>query len=232
MTPNDEQALDQLIRMVGRELERVDDELRWQGEPLLRWLADDLRADLSRAERARDEQAADAFVDRLLARRATERACDSLPAREPRYRDGVVQATIGEAVPLANAARCAALLDLAAAAGSGRELWDDPCDTWIELPVDIPNGRHVAIRVEGDSMEPVLLSGDIILVKLDATPAVNDLVLARRPSAGFVVKRVSAITPRQVELSSFNAAYAPFTMRRGSSSILGTVIARFSRKSR
>jgi SOS-response transcriptional repressor LexA len=230
MTANDEQTLDQLIRLVGKELEVADHELRWQDESLLRWLADDLRAGLPRAERERDERAAAVFADQLLERRTIERARQRFAPRELRYRDAAVQANIGDAVQLAGAAGCAALLDLAAAAGSGRELWDDPCDTWLELPADIGSGRHVAIRVEGDSMEPVLFSGDIILVKLDASPSVDDLVLARRPSSGFVVKRVSAITPRQVELSSFNADYAPFTMRRGSTSILGTVIARFSRK--
>jgi SOS-response transcriptional repressor LexA len=230
MTTNDEQALDQVIRLVGKELELTDKDLRWQSEPLLRWLADDLRAGLSRADREHDELAAAVFADQLLERRTIDRARQRFAARELRYRNAAVQANIGDAVQLAGAARCAALLDLAAAAGSGRELWDDPCETWLELPEDIGSGKHVAIRVEGDSMEPVLFSGDIILVKLDAAPAVDDLVLARRPSSGFVVKRVSSITPRQVELSSFNADYAPFTMRRGSTSILGTVIARFSRK--
>lgn len=223
MTRNDEQALDHAVRLVGRELERMDDELRWQDESLLRWLADDLQAGLSHAERERDAAAADAFVHALLAR-------ERFPARALRYREAPFVTPIAEAVAMAGAARCAAVLDLAAAAGAGRELWDDPCDTWLELPPDVPNGKHVSIRVEGDSMEPVLKSGDLILVKLDAVPAVDDLVLARKPNAGFVVKRVSAITPREVELSSFNADYPPFTMRRGSASILGTVIARFSTK--
>ena len=229
MTSNDEQALDKVMRLVGQELARADYALRWQPESAMRWLADDLYAGLSRAERERDEAAAESFAHALLARRSMERACIRFPARELRYREAPVVAAIGEAVPLAGAARCAAVLDLAAAAGPGRELWDDPCDTWLELPADIASGKHVSIRVEGDSMEPVLRSGDLILVKLDAVPVVDDLVLAHRPNAGFVVKRVSAITPKQVELSSFNADYPPFTMRRGSASILGTVIARFSR---
>jgi SOS-response transcriptional repressor LexA len=230
MTQTDEQALDHMMRLVGREVERRDDELRWQDEPLLRWLADDLQAGLALAERERDEAAAAAFAHALHERRAADRARERFPARELRYREAAVIAPIADAVVMAGAARCAAVLDLAAAAGAGRELWDDPCDTWLELPPDLPNGKHVSIRVEGDSMEPVLKSGDLILVKLDAVPVVDDLVLARRPNAGFVVKRVSAITPREVELSSFNAAYPPFTMRRGSASILGTVIARFSTK--
>jgi SOS-response transcriptional repressor LexA len=230
MTQSDEQALDKVMRMVGQELERADYALRWQDQSQLRWLADNLHAGLSRSERERDEAASEAFAHALLARRSAEQARERFPARELRYREASIVASIGEAVPLAGAERCAAVLDLAAAAGAGRELWDDPCDTWLELPTDIASGKHVSIRVEGDSMQPVLESGDLILVKLDAVPVVDDLVLARRPNAGFVVKRVSAITPKRVELSSFNADYPPFTIRRGSASILGTVIARFSRK--
>jgi len=230
MTHDDEQAMDHLMRLVGQELDRIDDALRWQDEAMLRWLADDLQAGLTTAERERLETDAAAFADALLARRAAELARDRFPARELRYREAAVVASIGEAVPMAAAARCAAVLDLAAAAGAGRELWDEPCDTWLELPPDLDAARHVAIRVEGDSMEPVLDSGDLILVRLDAVPVVDDLVLARRPGEGFVVKRVSAITPRAVELSSFNRDYPPFTMRRGSASIIGTVIARFSTK--
>lgn len=228
MTRDDEQALDHLMRLVGRELERMDDDVRWQDEAMLRWLADDLRAGLTTAERGQLDTESVAFADALLARRAAEQARDRFPARELRYREATVVATIGDAVPMASAAGCAAVLDLAAAAGSGRELWDDPCDTWLELPPDVESGRHVAIRVEGDSMEPVLESGDTILVRLDVVPAVDDLVLAHRPEAGFVVKRVSALTPHVVELSSFNADYPPFTIRRGSTSIIGTVIARFT----
>jgi hypothetical protein len=228
MTHHEEQGMDELIRLVGRELERMDNDLRWQDEAMLRWLADDLQAGLTSAERAQLERDSIVFADTLLARWAAEHARDRFPARELRYREAAVVASISDAVPLAAAARCAAMLDLAAAAGPGRELWDDPCDSWLELPDDVEPGRHVAIRVEGDSMEPVLESGDTILVRLDAVPAVDDLVLARRPGEGFVVKRVSAITPRIVELSSFNADYPPFTMRRGTTSIIGTVIARFT----
>jgi phage repressor protein C with HTH and peptisase S24 domain len=165
----------------------------------------------------------------VAGRRRVERTALRLPRRPARYREAAVITTIGAAVPLARVAGCAALLDLAAAAGTGREMWDDPCETWLELPPDIPPGRHVAIHVEGDSMEPVLSSGDVIVIKLDAVPVVNDLVVARRPNSGFVVKRLAAITPRQIELASLNPAYPPFRMRRGSASILGTVVARFSR---
>jgi phage repressor protein C with HTH and peptisase S24 domain len=75
----------------------------------------------------------------------------------------------------------------------------------------------------------VLAPRDVILVQLDASPSVDDLVVARRPDEGFVVKRVASLTPQQIELASFNEAYAPVTVPRGPATVLGTVIARFSR---
>ena len=229
MTSHEEQALDELMQLVGRELEAGDDALRWQDEWFLQWLAADVRAERSRSERERDAGDAAAFAARVVARHDVARAMRRLPRRQASYRRAAVGTTIGEAVPLARAAGCAAVLDLAAAAGAGRELWDDPCESWLELPADLPPGKHVAIHVEGDSMEPVLTSGDVIVIKLDAVPAVNDLVVARRPSSGFVVKRLASITPRQIELASLNPAYPSFTMRRAPTSIIGTVVARFSR---
>jgi hypothetical protein len=37
------------------------------------------------------------------------------------------------------------------------------------------------------------------------------------------------LTSREIELASLNAAYAPVTVRRTRSTVLGTVIARFTR---
>jgi phage repressor protein C with HTH and peptisase S24 domain len=112
----------------------------------------------------------------------------------------------------------------------GRALWDEPCETWVELPPDLPADRYVALRVDGDSMEPVLSPHDVILVQLDTVPAVDDLVVARRPEEGFVVKRVASLTSREIELASLNAAYEPVTVRRTRSTVLGTVVARFTRR--
>lgn len=230
MTQFDDDAVDELMRLVGAEIERRDDALVHQGEAQLAWIAQDLRAGASAAERLRDERDADEFARKAAARLAIRRAEWRLPSRPLRDRPAPLTATVSQAMPLALQQRCAVLLELAAAAGAGRELWDEPCDTWVELPAEAQGERYVALRVDGDSMEPVLAPRDVILVQLDATPAVDDLVVARRPDEGFVVKRVASLTPRQIELASFNEAYAPVTVRRDPSTVLGTVIARFSRR--
>ncbi|HET9010570.1 MAG TPA: S24 family peptidase [Gemmatimonadaceae bacterium] len=230
MTQFDDDAVDELMRLVGAEIERRDDALVHQGEAQLTWIAQDLRAGASAADRLRDEHDADEFARRAIARRTIRRAEDRLPKLRLRDRPAPMTATVSQAMPLALEHRCAVLLELAAAAGAGRELWDEPCDTWVELPADAHAERYVALRVDGDSMEPVLAPRDVILVQLDATPVVDDLVVARRPDEGFVVKRVASLTSQQIELASFNEAYAPVMVRRDPSAVLGTVIARFSRR--
>jgi phage repressor protein C with HTH and peptisase S24 domain len=229
MTQFDDDAVDELMRLVGAELARQDDALTHQSEALLAWVAQDLRAGASADERARDARDADAFARHGSARLAARRAERRLPRRVLHERAAPVVGTVTQAMPVARAVRCAVLLELAAAAGTGRELWDEPCDTWIALPAEMQGDRYVALRVDGDSMQPVLAPSDVILVQLDTTPAVDDLVVARRPDDGFVVKRVASLTAREIELASFNEAYAPVRVPREQSAVLGTVIARFSR---
>lgn len=230
MTQFDDDAVDELMRLVGAEIERRDDELAYQGEAQLAWVAQDLRAGASGAARERDGRDAEELARRTIARLAVRRAEVRLPRQPLRERPAVVTATVAQSLPFALEQRCAVLLELSAAAGAGRELWDEPCDTWVEIPPGLSNDRYVALRVDGDSMQPVLAPRDVILVQLDASPAVDDLVVARRPDEGFVVKRVASLTPKRIELASFNEAYDPVTVRRDPSTVLGTVIARFTRR--
>lgn len=127
------------------------------------------------------------------------------------------------------AVRCALLLDLSVAAGYGRALWDEPCESWIEVPLAIPHGRYLGLKVSGDSMLPLLESGDVILVKLDAIPIHDDLVVAQRSENEYVVKRVSAISDSVIELESLNRSHETFSLTREAGVILGTVVARFQK---
>lgn len=229
MTQHDVHLDDEVLRLVGAALERCDDDVAGRDERSLAWLAHDLRAGMTRTERERDERLADAFAARASAHLAAQRAELRLPRHELRYRSAPMVATVEQSFAAASADRCATVLDLAAAAGQGRGLWDEPCDSWLELPDDMGAGRYVAIRVNGDSMAPVLTSRDVILISLDATPKLDDLVVVRIPDDVFVVKRLTGLRGGRLELSSFNAAYEPLVVRRDRASILGTVIARFSR---
>jgi len=226
----DERAIDDLMSAVGRETELADDDLTLQDERFLFWLANDLRAGLDHDQRSKDERDAAQFARRALTRLKVRLAEKRLPRRKLRERAASIQATLAHSIPAANTERCATILDLAVAAGNGRELWDEPCDRWLELPEDVPSGRYVALRVAGDSMAPVLGPREVILIELDATPRVDDLIVARLPDQSHVVKRVASMKGPTMELASFNPEYESIFVARDPSPVVGTVIARFTRE--
>ena len=71
--------------------------------------------------------------------------------------------------------RVVPVVDLDIAAGVGRELWDERADAWVALPNDAPSGEYVALRIVGDSMAPLMHTGDTVLVKRGA-----DVIQSRR----------------------------------------------------
>jgi phage repressor protein C with HTH and peptisase S24 domain len=122
---------------------------------------------------------------------------------------------------------CTPLLELSAAAGEGRELWDAECESWIDLPRDVPPGRCVALTVSGDSMVPLMHAGDVILVMLGPRIASDSVIVARRPDEGYVVKRVGRIRRETVELLSLNDTYPPIAIPRDARLVVGTVVLRW-----
>lgn len=224
----DEHLVDELMRLVAADLEVRERANTYRSDRFLLWLASDLRLCMSGEERARDELDASAFAKRTSARIAARRAEKKLPRRELRHRAAPVVASVAESLSLSAREGCASLLDHAVAAGAGRDLWDEPCEHWLELPEDIPpSDRYVALKVAGDSMAPVLEPADVILLKLGAPPAVDELVVARVPEQGYVVKYVSAVGENRIELRSFNPDYAAVVIPRSNHAIVGTVLARF-----
>lgn len=230
MSAEDEKVADQLLRRMGEELERSHEALADQPEAFLRWLAADLQAGMSGDERARDQRAAFEFASRVRVAQEARAASQGLPRHSLRQVEAAMVLPVSQAIAVARRSGCAPVLDLAVAAGEARELWDEPCEYWLELPNEAPKGNLMAVGVRGDSMRPVLERRDVILVQLDATPAVDDLVLARVASDGYVVKRLAALSPERVELASLNPEYDPIVARSDDVTLLGVVIARVSRR--
>jgi SOS-response transcriptional repressor LexA len=186
-----------------------------------------LVSDHLEAERSDISRRAAEFAKRLAPKIRARNVGRKFPRRSLLFRSAPVIARISVAQSLSRESHCAPLLELPVAAGEGRELWDELCDTWIELPGEIPDARYLALRVAGDSMVPFIESRDVILVQLDCPPAVDDVIVARRPDEGYVVKRVARIGLREMELDSFNPSYDPIRIPLGEMSVLGTVVARF-----
>ena len=138
-----------------------------------------------------------------------------------------VRGTVAQTLDDADAARCAPRLRQAIAAGAGRELWDDDCESWVKLPPGLPTGRFVALTVAGESMQPLFHPGDVVLVKLGEAVTRDTVVVARVPDGGYVVKRVGQVTRGRLELHSLNAAFPPVTVMREPGVVVGTVVMRW-----
>ena len=79
-----------------------------------------------------------------------------------------------------------------------------------------------AIRVEGDSMEPTLRSGDEIFV--DRNKRVGEGIHVVRIGDTLHVKQVQASAPGRIALISANEAYAPIELAREEVEIIGRVV--------
>ena len=139
---------------------------------------------------------------------------------------------IAEVLEAARARHCTPLLDLGAAAGVGRDLWDEPCEQWVRIPDDAPAGSDVSLRVVGESMDPLLHTGDSVLVQVGTAVVRDTVVLARVPDAGYVVKRVARVTRAELELQSLNDAFPPIVVPRDDRTVVGTVVLRWCPHSR
>jgi SOS-response transcriptional repressor LexA len=231
---DDDAATDELVRLAAQ---RIDDDaaselafderrLQWQGEEERRRIEED---DLNGAHRLAVMQLARRIQAAALLARLPIRRRDGRPTiRVGNGRDSVIDAT-GRAGLDAMVAedRLAPRVDLGVAAGVGRDLWDEPCDSWIELPLDMPAGRYIGLGVNGDSMEPLMHTGDTILVRVGTDVQQNTVIVARHPDDGYVVKRVDRLTPTTIQLASLNAGYPMLAIPRDPSLIVGTVVLRW-----
>ena len=168
-----------------------------------------------------------AAAARLRARAEAARLKVRLVAGSPPVERAAAPGMIADVLDAARAMRAAPRLDLGAAAGVGRDLWDEPCEQWVRVPDDAPAGSYVSLRVVGESMDPLLHTGDSVLVQVGSTVARDTVVLARVPDAGYVVKKVGKVTRAQLELQSLNDAFPPIVVPRDEHTIVGTVVLRW-----
>jgi phage repressor protein C with HTH and peptisase S24 domain len=144
----------------------------------------------------------------------------SAPPRMMRARSADTPQRVMEEARAAGAVPC---VEMAAAAGAGRELWDEAAEQWLVLPEGMPRVRALALRIAGESMEPLLRDGDTVLVELGPALARGRVVVARHPEDGYVCKRVERVGRRDVLLASLNRACGDVTIPRDDRLIVGTV---------
>lgn len=116
------------------------------------------------------------------------------------------------AIPLYNGVR--------AAAGDGalveHETPDDALvfkEQWVRMELGARPQDLYLIRVAGDSMEPTLRSGDVILVDRRAVRPDREGVYILRMNDMLLVKRLQALPGGVVRVISDNAAFAPFDIK-------------------
>jgi SOS-response transcriptional repressor LexA len=215
-----------LAELVGRELLRDAESPVWRHDGFAAWVGDEARAYDER--RRLGGQTDEEFLARgrelrvrVLARGLGVRRTTNAPA----MRQAAERGNPAQMLSWARTDRATPVIDLGVAAGVGRELWDEAPDQWVELPPDVPGDRrYVALRIVGESMAPVMHTGDVVLVHVGPDVKVDTVIVARHPDDGYVCKRVSRVRRRVIELASLEPGWPPITIPRDPALVVGTVL--------
>jgi len=211
----------ELAEAIGRALLHDPDHSAWSDARFLEWLAADAREE-ARHRRRRLVRGSRSSGDELIARAHARRLRVAQAGQPPLVR---------EASPSVLAPRRVAVVELGIAAGIGRELWDEPAEAWVELPNDVPSGEYVALRIVGDSMAPLMHTGDTVLVKRGGDVKRDTVIVARHPDDGYVCKRVSRVRRASIELASLAPDRPPIAIPRDARLVVGTVMLEIGRAS-
>lgn len=103
---------------------------------------------------------------------------------------------------------------------------------WIEVPQRLAKERRFVVRVAGDSMEPTLRRGDLVVFEYHRTPrGLGKIVIANLPEFGSGTTGIEAIKRIQEErdhwiFESDNPDYEPIRIEKGEIGypILGTMV--------
>jgi SOS-response transcriptional repressor LexA len=201
----------EMVEAIGRTLMSDPDHPSWSDARFLEWVAADAREE-SRHRRRRSSQKArgEALIARAHARRLRVKQGGAVSL----VRDGAS----------GSSRRRVPVVELGIAAGVGRELWDEPAEAWVELPNDTPAGEYVALRIVGDSMTPLMHTGDTVLVKRGPDTQRDTVIVARHPDDVYVCKRVSSVGRTSIELASLAPGRPPITIPRDARFVVGTVV--------
>jgi SOS-response transcriptional repressor LexA len=129
-----------------------------------------------------------------LARRLWEE-CRSLGATNGRPLSGI------RAIPVRSWAQ----------AGIGVDFEELPLDWQRQIPTDCPDDRAVAVEIQGDSMDPKFLHGDIAVLMPSHQPRNGSLVVARLEE-GVVFKVFTMRDHQSIRMcffTSYNAVFQP-----------------------
>jgi SOS-response transcriptional repressor LexA len=210
-----------LAELLGRELARDPDHPIWGDDRFVRWFAAKAREEYERTHRMSDEdfrRRGSEFMARVQARKLRVARSDTAvhvkhPVSNPEH-ERPRPVRVGP-VPI---------VELGIAAGVGRELWDEPVSSWVELPPDLPEAQYIALKIVGNSMAPLMHTGDTVLVRTGSDVQQDTVIVARHPEDGYVCKRVSRLRRDVMELSSLEPGRPVIHVPRDPTCIVGTVV--------
>ena len=82
-------------------------------------------------------------------------------------------------------------------------------EDWEEIPADMAErGEYIALRIAGDSMEPCMFRGDVVIIRLQQQVESGDIAAVIINGDEATCKRVKHTNGGMV-LTSFNSAYEP-----------------------
>jgi hypothetical protein len=231
ITPEERRRIDGdvelLAALAGDAEERRADAPAHHHEAYQAWRAAELRRRANDAPSVEDAAAVEGATTRVQAALAAHRSKVRCVPHPPETRLATVSGALAQVLGAAAAERCAPWIDLGVAAGMGRELWDEACESWVRVPEGLARGQFVALTVRGESMAPLLHSGDVVLTRLGGELRRDAMVVARRPDEGYVVKKVGRLDTESVELLSLNPEFPPVHIPRDERLVVGTVVLRW-----
>lgn len=112
------------------------------------------------------------------------------------------------------------LYDLQAAAGHGVLVEENQrpkkhlafLKAWVKAERGLHVPHLVLVTVVGDSMEPTLREGDVVLVDRSRVANYDDGLYVLRIDGAMLVKRLHRLPERRVQVTSDNAVYRPFEL--------------------
>lgn len=124
--------------------------------------------------------------------------------------------------------------NIRAAAGAGAhnsqiELADDAMmfkADWIRLELGSRPENLCLIKVSGDSMEPTLRAGDVILIDRSAGRPDREGIYVLRLEDALLVKRLQLVPGGNIKVTSDNSAFEPWTINRSSPPADLTIVGR------
>jgi len=94
---------------------------------------------------------------------------------------------------------------------------------WLERELGLHPARLVLVTARGDSMEPTISDGDLLLVDTGQTRPGPDGIYVIRRDTGVAIKRLELRPDGSITIRSDNAAYSEYTLPRDQAAALSIV---------